>query len=509
LNEPILLTGATGYVGGRLLHALERRGQAVRCLSRRPEALVDRVGRNTTVVAGDVLDPSSLRHALAGVRTAYYLVHSMGGGNSFSSVDREGAANFAAAARASGVRRIVYLGGLGNGGGLSAHLASRQEVGEILRSSGIPTVEFRASIVIGSGSASFEIVRALVERLPLVVVPRWVETASQPIAVEDLIDYLVAALELDPAGQAVFEIGGADRVTYAGLMREYARQRGLRRRFIRVPFVGARVSRVLLSLVTPVYARIGAAMVESLRHETVVRDRAAPASFRVNPRGFREAIERALRNEDREFAETRWSDALSANEPRSWGGVAFGRRRVASRAVQVAVPAARAFAPIQQIGGSTGWYYANSFWRLRGRIDALVGGVGLRRGRRDPLTLRPGDTLDFWRVERIEPDRLLHLRAEMLMPGRLWLVFETEPGGSGTEVRQTAIFDPAGIVGAAYWYALYPIHRMVFEGMLRGIRARVTGPPSDTFAQGSTRPAQVRRAASRAGPHRGRQPRRP
>jgi uncharacterized protein YbjT (DUF2867 family) len=457
-----------------LLPALERRGASVRCLSRRPEALVHRVGRNTTVVAGDVLDPSSLAPALAGVGTAYYLVHSIGAGSSFSSADREGAENFAAAARASRVRRIVYLGGLGNGGGLSAHLASRQEVGEILRGSGVPTVEFRASIVIGSGSASFEIVRALVERLPVVVVPRWVETASQPIAIEDVIDYLVAALELDLAGAAVFEIGGADRVTYAGLMREYARQRGLRRRFMPVRFLGARMSRVLLSLVTPVYARIGAAMVESLRHETVVGDRAAPASFGVNPRGFGEAIERALRNEDREFAETRWSDALSASEPRSWGGVAFGRRRVASRAVQVAVPAARAFAPIQRIGGSTGWFYANSFWRLRGRIDALVGGVGLRRGRRDPLRLGPGDTLDFWRVERIEPDRRLRLRAEMRIPGRLWLVFEIEPGARGTTVRQTAIFDPAGIVGAAYWYALYPVHRVIFDGMLRGIRAQIT-----------------------------------
>src|SRR3954447_5306152 len=309
VTGPILLTGATGYVGGRLLGALERRGSTVRCLSGRAEALAHRSGQNTSVVAGDVLDPASLGTAFAGVRVAYYLVHSMGAQGSFQRADREAPENFATAARAAGVERIVYLGGLGNGRGLSAHLASRQEVGEILRGSGVPTVEFRASIVIGSGSASFEIVRALVERLPVVVVPRWVETASQPIAIEDVIDYLVAALELDLAGDAVFEIGGADRVTYAGLMREYARQRALRRRFMPVRFLGARMSRALLSLVTPVYARIGAAMVESLRHETVVGDRAAPASFGVNPRGFGEAIERALRNEDREFAETRWSDA--------------------------------------------------------------------------------------------------------------------------------------------------------------------------------------------------------
>ena len=476
VSAPILLTGATGYVGGRLLGALERRGSPVRCLSRRPEALAHRTGGNTSVVAGDVLDPSSLGAAFAGVRAAYYLVHSMGARASFERADRDGAENFATAARAAGVERIVYLGGLGNGRELSPHLASRQEVGEILRRSGVPTVELRASIVIGSGSASFEIIRALVERLPVLALPRWVETAAQPIAIEDVIDYLLAALELEPAHHAVFEIGGADRVTYGGLIREYARQRGLRRSLVRVPFLGARASRLFLSLVTPVYARIGAAMVASLRHETVVRDGAALASFPVQPRGFVAAIERALVHEDREFAETRWSDALSAHEPRTWGGVAFGRRRVVSRAVRVPVAAARAFAPIQRIGGPTGWYYANTFWRVRGRIDALVGGVGLRRGRRDAVALEPGDTLDFWRVERFEPDLLLSLRAEMRVPGRLWLVFEIDPSPGGAIVRQTAIFDPVGIVGAVYWYALFPIHRVIFAGMLRGIRQATSAP---------------------------------
>lgn len=474
----ILLTGATGYVGGRLLSALERRGQRVRCLSRHPATLRPRVGERTTVVAGDVLDVASLKAAFVGVAAAYYLVHSMGSRESFERLDREGASNFAAAARSAGVSRIVYLGGLGSGESLSAHLASRQEVGKILRTSGVSTVELRASIVIGSGSASFEIVRSLVDRLPALVAPRSVETRSQPIAIEDLIDYLLDALELEVSTSRIFEIGGADQVTYADLMREYARQRRLRRRLIPVPLLSATVCGVGIGLLTPVYASIGAALVESLRHETVILDDAARAAFPVRPRGYAEAIARALVNEDREFAETRWSDAISAREPRSWGGVAFGRRRIASRALDVAAEPARAFAPIQLIGGATGWYYANWFWRIRGRLDALTGGVGLRRGRRDQLALAAGDTLDFWRVERVEADRLLTLQAEMRVPGRLWLQFEVDAQPRGSAVRQTVMFDPAGIVGLTYWYALYPIHHVIFRGMLKAIGAAIiAGPP--------------------------------
>lgn len=470
---PILLTGATGYVGGRLLSALERRGRSVRCLSRHPEALRPRVGERTTVVAGDVLDAASLAPALAGVAAAYYLVHSMGSRGSFERLDREGATNFAVAARDAGVSRIVYLGGLGRGEGLSAHLASRQEVGKILRASGVSTVELRASIVIGSGSASFEIVRSLVDRLPALVAPRSVETQSQPIAVEDLIDYLLGALELESPTSSIFEIGGADQVTYADLMREYARQRRLRRRLIPVPLLSPKLCGVGIGLLTPVYASIGAALVESLEHETVILDDAARKAFPVRPRGCADAIARALVNEDREFAETRWSDAISAREPRSWGGVAFGRRRIASRALNVAADQTRAFAPIQRIGGATGWYYANWFWRIRGRLDALRGGVGLRRGRRDAFSLAAGDTLDFWRVERFEADRLLTLQAEMRVPGRLWLQFEVDVHPQGSTVRQTVMFDPAGIVGLSYWYALYPIHQVVFRGMLKAIGAEI------------------------------------
>jgi uncharacterized protein YbjT (DUF2867 family) len=472
----VLLTGASGYIGGRLLRRLEESGRPLRCLTRRPDVLRSRVAARTQVVAGDVLDRSSLDGAFRGVHTACYLVHSMGGEGDFEDLDRRAAANFADAARAAGVAQIVYLGGLGGSDDLSAHLASRHEVGELLRESGIPTVELRASIVIGSGSASFETVRALVEQLPVIVAPRWVETLAQPIAIEDAIDYLLAAIRLERPVDGTYEIGGTDQVTYAEVMREYARQRRLHRRVLRIPWVTPRASRVLLGLLTPVYGRIAAAMVESLRNETIVTNRSAQAAFPVSPRGLSAAIERALVNEDQEFAETRWSDAIPHDVPIRWGGVSFGRRLVASRAVCVGRNPEEAFAPIQRIGGSTGWYAANAFWRLRGLLDTLRGGVGLRRGRRDPDDLRVGDTVDFWRVERLESGRLLRLAAEMKIPGRLWLQFEVTALESQSVVRQTTVFDPAGYIGLVYWYLLYPIHRRVFGRMLRGVeRAMPTG----------------------------------
>jgi uncharacterized protein YbjT (DUF2867 family) len=467
--ERILLTGASGYVGGRLLHRLEAKSRPLRCLTRRPQLLRDRVGPRTEVVAGDVLDRGSLDAAFQDVHTAYYLVHSMGDRGDFEELDRRAAINFAEAARAAGVAQIVYLGGLGHEESLSPHLVSRHEVGRLLRQHGVATVELRASIVIGSGSASFETVRALVEHLPIIVAPRWVETLAQPIAIEDVLDYLLAAIELERPLDAIYEIGGADQVTYADVMREYARQRGLHRRVVRMPLITPRASRVLLGLLTPVYGRVAAAMVDSLRNETIVTRSPTHAAFTGPQRGLRAAIERALVNEDREFAETRWSDALPQEQPLRWGGLAFGRRLVASRVMHVERKTEEAFAPIQRIGGSTGWYAANWFWRLRGFLDTLRGGVGLRRGRRDPDDLRVGDTIDFWRVERLDPDRLLRLAAEMKIPGRLWLQFEVDPAEQDSLVRQTTVFDPAGYVGLAYWYLFYPVHHRVFSRMLHGI----------------------------------------
>lgn len=469
----ILLTGASGYIGGRLLKALEAARHPVRCLARRPDLLKARVCSSTEVVQGDCLDRASLMSALAGVSTAYYLVHSMGTKGQFEEEDRQAARNFADAARDQRVQRIIYLGGLGRQEqALSAHLRSRHEVAHLLRSSRVPTIEFRASIVIGSGSLSFEMIRALVQRLPVMICPRWVEVKAQPLAIEDVIAYLVEALDL-PAGQdAVFEIGGPDQVSYGEIMREYARQCGLRRWMIPVPFLTPRLSSLWLGLVTPIYARIGRKLIESMRNPTLVCDPSALTAFRVKPKGLREAVERALHYENQEFAQTLWSDALSSSgKTESWGGVRFGTRLVDSRTIEVSVPPALAFAPIQRIGGSNGWYFSSFLWRVRGFFDLLVGGVGLRRGRRDPYALAAGDALDFWRVESFEPNRLLNLVAEMKLPGRAWLQFEVQPHSQGSVIRQTAIFDPAGLAGLLYWYTLYPVHHCIFKGMLHEIAA--------------------------------------
>lgn len=471
-NTPsILLTGATGYVGGRLLPILEAHGKLVRCLARQPGNLRERCSPQTEVVQGDVCDSTSLRHALKGIDTAYYLVHSMGSSGSFEDQDRTAARTFATAAREAGIKRIIYLGGLGDDDDqLSAHLRSRHEVGELLRESGCVVLEFRASIVIGSGSLSYELVRALVQRLPVMICPKWVSVQTQPIAVEDLLAYLVAALDWDGSENRVFEIGGPDRVSYGDIMREWARQRGLRRWLISVPVLTPRLSSLWLGLVTPVYARVGRKLVDSLRNPTVVKDEAALREFAVKPRGLSEAIERALTNEDQEITATAWSDALSsARGPRTWGGIRFGSRIIDSRALHVEAPCQLAFAPIRKIGGRRGWYYASFLWMLRGWIDLACGGVGLRRGRRDPDHLRVGDVLDWWRVEEYLPNRRLRLLAEMKVPGRAWLEFEVKPEGNGSSIRQTAIFDPVGLWGLIYWYTLYPLHVIIFQGMLRRI----------------------------------------
>ncbi len=418
-------------------------------MARRPDVLRSKGLSGLEVVAGDVLDTASVRAAMAGVDTAYYLIHSMDSAQSFEEQDRIAAQNFANAAREAGIRRIIYLGGLGHSHShdqLSAHLRSRQEVGEILKSTGVPVIEFRASVVIGSGSLSFEMIRALVERLPVMIAPRWVSVAAQPIAIADLLSYLLAALDLPLDGNKIFEIGGSDQVSYGGLMKEYARQRGLKRWVISVPFLTPRLSSLWLGLVTPLYVRVGRKLIDSIRHPTVVEDQTALNQFNIRPCGFREAIAAALRADGRHLLTD-------------------------SRTVHVDASAKAAFAPIRRIGGASGWYYANWLWKLRGFLDRMFGGVGLRPGRRDPDSLRVGDSVDFWRVEAIEPDHRLRLAAEMKLPGRAWLEFEVTGDSTGSVIRQTATFDPKGLLGRAYWYSVFPLHQFVFGGMLQGIAA--------------------------------------
>ncbi len=474
---PILLTGATGYVGGRLLRALEDAGRRVRCLVLDSRSLASRTSPNTEIVQGDVRNLELLRAVMQGVDTAYYLVYTAAARGPLEDDTRRAATTFAAAARQTGVRRIIYLGGLNSGGKYSGHLCGAQEVGEILRESGAQVVEFRTSVVVGSGSLAFELVRALAEQLSVVVAPRWARTLTRPIAIEDVIAYLMAALETAVEGNAVFEIGGADLASFSDLVREFGHQRGWKRWVIPLPFKMPRLSILWLSLIAPVFARISQELVATLCARHFPDNSRALEVFPVRPRGIHEAIERARTNEGRPTALTHWFDALGLRSATpDCRDVRLGPRIVDSRSLDVPYPARLAFRPIERIGGTTGWYYGDWMWRVRGLMDWIVGGVGATRGRRDPERLSVGDPVDFWRVEAIDRGRLLRLAAEMRLPGRAWLQFEIEENSHGSKIRQTAIFDPLGIPGLLYWLVLTPSHGLIFNGMLRGI-ARAIPPP--------------------------------
>ena len=470
----ILLTGATGYVGGVLLEQLESSGHVVRCLARRPHKLAGKTGPNTEVLAGDASDPSDLARACVGIDTAYWLVHSMESGVDFERADRLAAERFAEAAKAAGVKRIIYLGGLGaDDDTLSAHLRSRHEVGAILRASGLDVVEFRASIIIGAGSFSFDLVRTLVERLPVMICPAWLATPTQPIAIADVVAYLAAAVDLPPGRPRIFEIGGPDRVSYGAIMQEYAQQRGLRRLMIPVPVLTPRLSSLWLKLVTPQYSKVGRKLIDGLKNPTVVTNNAAVQEFAVRPRGLTVAVREAMIQEDTSFAGKRWADFADLEDlPHRYGGRTAGTRLVDHRHTVVAVEPARAFAAIERIGGKHGWYACDWLWTLRGWMDRAIGGPGMSRGRRDPDKLVTGDVLDCWQVELCEPPRRLRLAAEMKMPGRGWLEFEVVPRDGDVTIHQTAVFDPRGLGGLVYWYAIWPLHELVFRNMLAGIVRR-------------------------------------
>jgi uncharacterized protein YbjT (DUF2867 family) len=407
---------------------------------------------------------------MAGVSTAYYLIHSMDSGSKFEELEFEAARNFARAALQNGVSKIIYLGGLVRGEDLSPHMRSRIAVGKVFQASKVPTFEFRASIIIGSGSLSFEMIRSLVNKLPVMITPRWVHSKAQPIAIEDVIEYLIKAWKCSPEKSGVYEIGGADQVSYKEIMAEYARQKGLKRTILPVPVLTPRLSSLWLRLVTPIYAQIGKKLIESVCHDTVVQDNRAAGIFGLQPLGIKESIRRALVNKDQEVAETRWSDALPpGSDEQKAGLVTYGSRLLDTRSRDVSCDLDRAFQPIQRIGGQTGWYSLTWLWQLRGLIDLVAGGVGMRRGRNHPVKLRTGDTIDFWRVEAFEPNCRLLLAAEMKVPGRAWLQFEVQKLSNGSRIRQTAIFDPLGLAGLAYWYCLYPFHKLIFSGMISGI----------------------------------------
>jgi uncharacterized protein YbjT (DUF2867 family) len=473
-DRPVLVTGATGYIGGRLVPRLLERGYRVRCLVRSAAKLRARPWSSAAgveVVEGDAGDGASLARALADCQAAYYLVHSMlVAGEAYAERDRDLAERFGRAAAVAGVGRIIYLGGLGEeGDGLSAHLSSRREVEAALAAGGVPVTSLRAAMIIGSGSASFEILRYLVERLPVMVTPRWVRTPSQPIAVRNVLHYLVAALETPATAGRALDIGGPDVLTYRKLMQEMAAALGLRRRLIiGVPVLTPRLSSLWIHLVTPLSHRIARPLAEGLRNPVVCRSDEARRLMpqRLLPVG--EAIEAALGRLSAGEVETSWLDAGPVPGDPDWSG---GTTFVDRREVTVAAPPTAVFAAVCRIGGGHGWYAADLLWRLRGALDRLVGGPGLRRGRRHPDRIGFGDALDFWRVTFIEQDRRLRLRAEMKLPGEAELEFDLEPGeAGGTRLVQVARFKPRGLAGLAYWYGVLPLHGVVFRGMLRGIR---------------------------------------
>ena len=467
----MLVTGATGYIGGRLVPELLASGYVVRVLVRDPERLQGRSWADDVEVAtGDVFQPTTLPAAMADVESAYYLIHSMSGAADFPERDKVAAQNFATAAKDAGVEHVVYLGGLGDPGAedLSVHLRSRHETGDVLREHGPTLTELRAAVIVGSGSASFEMIRNLAERVPVMICPRWVFTRIQPIGIADVLGYLVGALELDDCRGRVIQIGGADVVTYGQMMTGYARARGLRRWLLPVPVLSPRLSSYWVHWVTPIPADIARPLIDGLKNEVIARDDSAAECFpEIEPMGYDAAVRRTLAKLDAGEVTTSWSDALASSQgdqPTTEidfheGMIVEQRRRTVSASPEAV------FRVVASLGGDRGWLYADVLWRLRGTLDRLVGGVGFRRGRRDAQELRVGDAVDFWRVEAIEPNALLRLRAEMKVPGRAWLEFRLAPGDQDdtTILQQNAYFAPRGLAGLAYWYALYPIHGRIFS----------------------------------------------
>lgn len=468
----VLVTGATGYIGGRLVPRLLAKGHRVRCVARNPSRLEGHAWPTVEIVQGDLEDPADAARALQGIDVAYYLVHSMAEGEAFRARDRLTALTFGHAAAVAGVRRIIYLGGLGDPDTVrSRHLVSRQEVGRCLSYGGVPTIEFRAAVIVGSGSASFEMIRHLIERLPVMIAPTWVDTRCQPIGIRSVLEYLVEALD-HPTADGVYEIGGEDVLTYRELMLRYARIRGLRRFVFSLPVPRPHLSGRWVDLVTPIPFSIAQPLVESLQTEVVVRNDRARTVFSVRPTGFDDAVQLALTRMAEDSVETTWASSLSSltqDEPEadslgSHEGMFLDRyrRRVRASSTQM-------FDAICTLGGEQGWPVGNSLWQMRGIMDRIAGGVGMRRGRRHPRELRVGDPLDFWRVEALEAGHLLRLRAEMKLPGRAWLQFEVLPDRDGCRVEQTAFFEPRGILGYLYWWAVLPFHRFVFPGLIRSL----------------------------------------
>lgn len=478
----ILVTGATGYIGGRLIPRLLEAGHEVRCLTRDKSKLDGDTWRaQVEIIEGNVLDPSSLEKALDGCESAYYLIHSMEDGHhDFSERDRIAAARFREAADAAELKRIVYLGGLGSGENMSRHLSSRQEVGAILAGGRTPVTELRAAVIIGSGSVSFEMLRYLTEVLPVMVTPRWVRTTCQPIAVSDVLDILTRAVDEAGNTSQIHEIGGPDQLTYEEMMRIYAEEAGLPNRFIvPVPVLSPKLSSHWVGLVTPLPTAVAKPLVESLRVEVTVSDNSFAEEAIGDLIGYREAVRKALSRSSIHQVPTRWSDASLSpaqalpGDPDWAGGTILDDVQIANSESETS----DLYWAFSRIGGATGYYTMDWAWRLRGLLDSLSGGVGLRRGRRHPEEIGPGEALDFWRVVRAQYGTTLELYAEMKLPGQAWLVFEALDQEGGSLLVQRAVFVPRGLMGRIYWWAMLPFHLLIFRRMAAQIVATAESRP--------------------------------
>jgi len=473
-----VVLGASGYVGGRLVTRLLDAGHSVTLMAREPAPLVDRFPA-ANVMRGDALDPKSLGPALHDAEAIYYLIYAASRGEAGAAGrDLDGARNVAAAAALAGVGRIIYLGGLsaGSRGALESEGDGRS-IGDELGGAATPVTEFRTSVIIGSGSASLEIVRHLMERLPVIVLPRWAFTTCQPIGIRDVLDYLVEALR-HPDVTGIVEIGGPDVLSYGEMMRTYADVRGMRRLLIPIPMFAARLSSWGVGLVTPVPAWVARPLLERLHDPLVVREPEPARAFALSPMAYEAALRLALDRTARNEIETTWFDAYSvSHHGRAAPSLELGEGMLVDRRSQaVGAPRDVVFAQVEQIGGASGWPFANVLWRIRGIADRAVGGVGMRLGRRDALRLRVGDALDFWRVEAIRRPEQLRLRAEMRVPGRAWLQYDVEETPTGSTLIQTAFFEPRGIAGFAYWYVLLPIHSVIFRRMVVALASRSVAP---------------------------------
>ena len=473
----ILVTGATGYVGGRLVPRLLDAGYRIRCLVRDPGRLQGRSWlKRVEVVTGDALSEGPLLDAMQGVSAAYYLIHGKQGGQLNANRDLEVARNFAEAARDANVERIIYLGELVDPtADLSPYLRARHETGYVLRYSSVPVTEFRAGMIVGSGSALFEMIRYLTEREPVLVCPAWFFSEAQPIAIRDVLSYLIEALKVPESVGRMVEIGGPTRLTYADMLLGYAKERGLKRRLIRTPFYAPRLSAYWVHMVTPIHWRVVLPLIEGLRARLIVREGAAKELFpHIKPINFQTAVHLALGRILRDNVETSWSDALVtvAGDVKPYQFIVEEGMFVEKRQMLLDLSPEDVFRSYTGIGGERGWLFMDWSWAMRGWMDKAVGGVGLRRGRRHPDDIRAGESLDFWRVEEVQKNRLMRLRAEMKLPGKAWLQFESEPKNGKTLLTVTAYFAPHGLFGFLYWYAMWPFHKFIFDGLTRQVASR-------------------------------------